>query len=133
MRYSWSHFGREAEYIVALYLKSIGWTDVRMSPGSRGPADVTAICQKATWFIQVKASSGVPRLRSREIGRLLKMAGESSGSAIVATFQPLGTGAYSTGNFDINFYEIDSWKALDPTLYPAKGDSAALKSASRSP
>ena len=55
--YSWSKFGREAEYIVALYLKSIGW-DVRLSPANRDPADIVANCDSSKWFIQVKASSG---------------------------------------------------------------------------
>jgi hypothetical protein len=116
LRYSWSKFGREAEYVVALYLKSSGWSYVSLSPGSRGPADITASHRDSKWFIQVKASSGLPRLRSREVSRLKEFANERKGLAVLSTLQPFASGAFLTGNFAINFYEIDSWKNLDPAL-----------------
>jgi Holliday junction resolvase len=133
MGYSWSSFGREAEYVVALYLKAVGWPDVRLSPGSRGPADITASCPGALWYIQVKASSGIPRLKGREVRRLIKLAKENHGSAVVSTLQPFRAGAFSTGNFAVNFYEIDSWSLLDPTVFPGSRDSASLKSRARYP
>lgn len=116
MEYSWSSFGREAEYVVALYLKSAGWNDVRLSPGSRGPADIIASSPSARWFIQVKASGAIPRLKSDEMRRLQSIARAGSGLAVVATLQPFNSGAFSTGNFALNFYEIDSWNAVDPVL-----------------
>jgi len=39
--YCRSKFGREAEFVVAVYLKSRGWI-VKLSKGSRGPADIKA-------------------------------------------------------------------------------------------
>jgi Holliday junction resolvase len=118
--YSWSKFGREAEYITALYLKSRGW-DIRMSKGSRGPADVIASRKKAIWFIQVKASRCVPRLKGYEVQRLIEMAYDSGASPVVATLQPgmpkkgeLPSACFSTGNFSLSFYLLDAWKPLDP-------------------
>lgn len=112
-KYSWSRFGREAEYVVALYLKSMGWDDVRLSKGSRGPADITATCKNARWFIQVKASGGVPRLKGYEVKRLMELAASKDGLPVVSTYQPFGSG-FSTGNYSILFYLLDSWQAIDP-------------------
>jgi len=111
--YSWSKFGREAEYVVALYLKSMGWDDVQLSRGSRGPADIVATCKNAKWFIQVKSSGGVPRLRGYEVKRLMELAKNKDGAPVVSTYQPFGSG-FSTGNYSILFYLLDSWQALDP-------------------
>ncbi|MGI0025401.1 MAG: restriction endonuclease [Nitrososphaera sp.] len=133
MTYSWSSFGREAEYVVALYLKSVGWEQVHLSPGSRGPADIVASCQDALWYIQVKASSGIPRLKAREVRGLMKLAHENGGSAVVSTLQPFSAGAFSTGTFDVNFYELDSWRSLDPTEFLGSKDLAPLKSRARLP
>ena len=131
MTYSWSSFGREAEYIVALYLRSVGWTDVRLSPGSRGPADIVAYCPNALWYIQVKSSSGIPRLKAREVRRLIKLAKENQGSAVVSTLQPSAASAFSTGTFGVNFYELDNWTILDPTGFLGNKDSVSLKSTTR--
>jgi Holliday junction resolvase len=133
LTYSWSSFGREAEYVVALYLKSVGWADVHLSPGSRGPADIVASCPGAVWYIQVKASSGIPRLKGREVHRLIKLAHENRGSAVVSTLQPFSASGFSTGTFGVNFYELDSWKTLDPTEFPCSKDFASLKSRARFP
>jgi Restriction endonuclease len=111
--YSWSKFGREAEYVVALYLKSMGWQDVRLSRGSRGPADIVATCKSARWFIQVKASGGVPRLKGYEVKRLVEHAASKDGLPVLSTYQPLG-GGFNTGNYSILFYLLDSWQAIDP-------------------
>ena len=132
LTYSWSKFGREAEYVVALYLKSAGWVDVRLSPGSRGPADIIASCPKARWYIQVKASSGIPRLKANEISRLMKLASENNGHAVISTLQPILSRVFSTGNFGVNFYKLDGWNVLDPTEFPDSRGSASLKSKARS-
>ena len=50
--YSWSKFGREAEFVVAIYLRSCGW-DVQLSRGSRGPADLIATQGSTKWLIVV--------------------------------------------------------------------------------
>lgn len=110
---SWSRFGREAEYVVALYLKSLGW-DVSLSRGSRGPADITAAIGNTKWFIQVKSSGGVPRLKGYEVKRLVDMAASKGGLAVVSTLQPSGPG-FSIGNFAISFYLLDSWQLVDPS------------------
>ena len=105
--YSWSRFGREAEYVVALYLKSLGW-NVTLSRGSRGPADIIAACG-----IQVKSSTGVPRIRGYEIKKLKEIAACKGGLPVVSTLQPFHSG-FSTGNYSILFYMLDNWQALDP-------------------
>jgi hypothetical protein len=110
--YSWSRFGREAEYLIALYLKSSGW-NVALSRGSRGPADIIATCGNAQWFIQVKSSAGIPRLRGYEIKRLKEMAASKGGLPVISTLQPL-RGGFNTGNYSILFYMLDTWQALDP-------------------
>jgi Holliday junction resolvase hjc len=110
--YSWSRFGREAEYVIALYLKSSGW-NVALSRGSRGPADIIATCGNAQWFIQVKSSAGIPRLRGYEIKRLKDIAASKGGLPVISTLQPF-RGGFSTGNYSILFYMLDTWQALDP-------------------
>jgi hypothetical protein len=129
--YSWSKFGREAEYVVALYLKTAGW-DVVLSPASRGPADIVAICNDSKWFIQVKASSGIPRLRSYEVKRLQELAERDNGIPVVSTFQPF-PGGFSTGNYSILFYALPSWQMLDPIEFLERGGRTALRSSARSP
>ena len=110
--YSWSAFGREAEYVVALYLRSSGW-NVTLSRGSRGPADIIATCSNTQWFIQVKSSAGVPRLRGYEIKRLKEIAANRGGLPVISTLQPFTSG-FRTGNYSIIFYLLDSWQILDP-------------------
>jgi len=129
--YSWSKFGREAEYIVALYLKSIGW-DVRLSPASRGPADIVANCDSSKWFIQVKASSGIPRLKGYEVKRLMELAKSKGGLPVVSTFQPF-CGGFSTGNYSILFYVLDSWQAIEPTKFEARREHIAWRPSARFP
>ena len=129
--YSWSKFGREAEYVVALYLKSMGW-GVALSPASRGPADIVAISNNSKWFIQVKASSGIPRLKGYEVKRLIELAESSGGLPVVSTFQSF-PGGFSTGNYSILFYLLDSWQELDPMKFLGRGDCTSLQSSTRSP
>ena len=115
--YSWSKFGLEAEYVAALYLKSLGW-QVSLSKASRGPADITASRDDDVWLIQVKASSAVPRLKGYEVKRLREMAQKSGGSAVVATLGPQRkeAGAFSTGNYSLSFYLLDDWTRLNPAI-----------------
>src|SRR2546422_9673686 len=121
--YSWSKFGREAEYIVALYLKSIGW-DVRLSPASRGPADIVANCDSSKWFIQVKASSGIPRLKGYAVKRLMELAKSKSGLPVVSTFQPF-CGGFITDNYSLFFFVLFNWQAIKPTqIYVRRGNNA---------
>jgi Holliday junction resolvase len=119
--HSWSRFGREAEYVVALYLKSLGW-NVTLSRGSRGPADIIAACCNAYWFIQVKSSTGVPRIRGYEIKKLKEIAAYKGGLPVVSTLQPFHSG-FSTGNYSILFYMLDNWQALDPVSAHLRVDS----------
>src|SRR2546422_7975856 len=111
--YSWSKFGREAEYIAALYLKSIGW-DVRLSPASRSPADIIANCDSSKWFIQVKPSSGIPRLKGYEVKRLMELAKSKCGIPVVSTWQPF-CGGFCNGNNSILFFVFFSRYDNQPT------------------
>lgn len=128
--YSWSKFGREAEYVVALYLKTVGW-NVRLSPASRGPADIVATCDGQKWFIQVKASSGIPRLKGFEVKRLREFAESNNGLPVVSTFQPF-LGGFSTGSYSILFYRLDSWRVIDPAGFLECGGCSASRSEARS-
>jgi Holliday junction resolvase len=89
-RFSWSKFGRDAEFTVAIYLKSCGW-NVQLSRGSRGPADIIATRGSTKWLIQVKSSRKIPRLKGQELEYLRKMAESADGLPIVATVQPKET------------------------------------------
>jgi Holliday junction resolvase len=131
--YSWSKFGREAEFIVVLYLKLKGW-NIQLSKGSRGPADIIATRDFEKWLIQVKSSTLIPRLKGSEVKRLRKMAQRDRGHAVVATLQPIETamgmsmreeqsilGSYTKdtailqfGNYVMSFYSLINWKRLRP-------------------
>ena len=131
--YSWSKFGREAEFIVVLYLKLKGW-NIQLSKGSRGPADIIATRDFKKWLIQVKSSTLIPRLKGSEVKRLRKMAQKDKGHAVIATLQPIQTamGMSTTeeqkilesyrkdtailqfGNYVMSFYSLIDWKILRP-------------------
>ena len=131
--YSWSKFGREAEFIVVLYLKLKGW-NIQLSKGSRGPADIIATRDFKKWLIQVKSSTLIPRLKGSEVKRLRKMAQRDRGDAVIATLQPIETaiirsmteeqnapGLYTKdpqvlqfGNYAMSFYSLIDWKRLKP-------------------
>ena len=64
--YSPSQFGKDAEFIIALYLLSKGW-EVKLSKGSRGPADLMAKKDLILLYIQIKASSKLPRIKGSAI------------------------------------------------------------------
>jgi Holliday junction resolvase len=112
--YSWREFGREAEFVVASYLKSKGW-DVRISKSSRGAADIVAHNEKKIWCIQVKASTKSPHIKSREIRRVKNYARSVHGDAVLATVQPWearGQGI-SLGSYMISLYSLDTWAVLN--------------------
>jgi hypothetical protein len=88
--YSWSRFGREAEFVVAIYLQSCGW-DVQLSRGSRGPADLIATRGSDKWLLQVKSSSNIPSLKGHELRQLRKMAKSVNGHPVIATVQHKNT------------------------------------------
>jgi Holliday junction resolvase len=100
LSYSWSRFGREAEFVVAIYLQSCGW-DVQLSRGSRGAADVIATQGLDKWLIQVKSSSKIPRLKGNELKQLKKMAKTANGHPVIATVQHKDT---VKAKFKRNFY-----------------------------
>jgi Holliday junction resolvase len=111
--YSWREFGRDAEFVVASYLKSKGW-DVRISKASRGAADIVASKEKKTWCIQVKASTKSPHIMSHEIQRLKNFAMSIEGDAVFATVQPWQVSEYgvSLGSYMIFLYSLDNWAIL---------------------
>jgi Holliday junction resolvase len=129
--YSWSKFGREAEFIIAIYLKLRGW-DIQLSKGSRGPADLIATRNSTVWLIQVKSSTTIPKLKGYEVKRLKEMAKISGGLAIIAILRSgyrenLNKNLLSLkrddericesnlGRYSIFFYLLDSWKAIMPS------------------
>jgi Holliday junction resolvase len=135
LTYSWSKFGREAEFVVALYLRSRGW-NIELSKGSRGPADIIATNRNYTkWMIQVKSSKGITHLKGYEVKRLKEAAEKNDGLAVIATLQPteivLPLSAYENrsktdikgdecyrnntvclGNYTIVFYSLNDWKRI---------------------
>ena len=86
--YSKSRFGRDAELIIALDMMSLGW-NVKLSKGSRGPVDLYASKDSELWYIQIKASSRAPRIKSREIDKLIDFASADDANPVIATLQPL--------------------------------------------
>jgi Holliday junction resolvase len=86
--YSKSRFGRDAEWIIALNMMSLGW-NVKLSKGSRGPVDLFASKVSELWYIQIKASSRAPRIKSGEIDKLIDFASTDGANPVVATLQPL--------------------------------------------
>lgn len=85
--YSKTKFGRDAEFVIALYMLSKGWT-VQLSKGSRGPADLYACKASKIWYIQVKASRKAPRLKGFDIRRLEQLASSTGACPVVALLQP---------------------------------------------
>jgi Holliday junction resolvase len=85
--YSKTKFGRDAEFVIALYLLSKGWT-VQLSKGSRGPADLYACKAYEIWYIQVKASRKALRLKGFDIRILVQLASSTGACPVVALLQP---------------------------------------------
>ena len=57
--------------------------------GSRGPVDLYASKDSELWYIQIKASSRAPRIKSREIDKLIDFASADGANPVIATLQPL--------------------------------------------
>jgi Holliday junction resolvase len=133
--YTIGTFGREAEYIVTLYLRIKGWR-VTLSKGSRGPADILAINYskrgRKKWLIQVKSSRKAPRIRNYEIHRLITAAASAGGEPIIATLQPKlrresdsakkscensdhpVDSAINRARFAVYFFSLPDWRMISP-------------------
>jgi len=85
--YSPSQFGRDAEFIIALYLISKGW-QVKLSKGSRGPADLMAKKDLILIYMQIKASSKLPRIKGSNITKLKSKSHLEGALPVIATLQP---------------------------------------------
>lgn len=117
--------------MAALYLKSAGW-DIRLSPGSRRPADIIASRKPDLWLIQVKASAGgIPRLKGYEVKGLMEMAARTGGLPVVATLRPHNlespkalAGGFDTGSYSVMFYQLDGWEVLDPAMAESRRQEA---------
>jgi len=136
-----SKFGREAEFVVSLFLRSRGW-NIKFSKGSRGPADIIATYKKHTkWLIQVKASTGLAHLKGYDVKRLSKESQINGGLAVIAILQPAETllslstfgqpcnhqsivdverddscqrDVINLGNYVIVFFSLDNWRTMMP-------------------
>ena len=123
--YSWSKFGRESEFVITIYLKLKGW-NIQLSKGSRGPADIIATRDSTRWFIQVKSSTMLPRLKGYEVKRLKEMAENHDGLAIIAILRLIqsteANGALekvnkkqdiiNLGNYALFFYSLHNWERI---------------------
>lgn len=76
--------GRIAEKKVANLLKEDGYTNIRRSAGSRGPADLYARKGENKYYMQVKTGSA--RASPYEIKRLRAMARNRGGTAVVVHY-----------------------------------------------
>lgn len=136
--YSPSQFGRDAEFIIALYLISKGW-QVKLSKGSRGPADLMAKKDLILLYMQIKASSKLPRIKGSNITKLKSKSHLEGALPVIATLQPffqlsnhneetittISTAAKSAIKksihqkeekkieFKIYFYNLYDWSKLD--------------------
>lgn len=129
-RYSPSQFGKDAEFIIALYLLSKGW-DVKLSRGSRGPADLMAKKDLILLYIQIKASSKLPRIKGSTITKLKSKSITDGAVPVVATLQPIFPILNSVKNivnndtinmsikkkdkmnFKIYFYDLSDWSNMN--------------------
>jgi hypothetical protein len=128
--YSPSQFGKDAEFIIALYLLSKGW-DVKLSRGSRGPADLMAKKDLILLYIQIKASSKLPRIKGSAITKLKSKSINDGALPVVATLQPifpivnsvrnitnndtinLSNKKKEKMNFKIYFYDLSDWSHMN--------------------
>ena len=128
--YSPSQFGRDAEFIIALYLLSKGW-EVKLSKGSRGPADLMAKKDFILLYIQIKASSKLPRIKGSAITKLKSKSINDGALPVVATLQPifpivnsvrnitnndtinLSNKKKEKMNFKIYFYDLSDWSHMN--------------------
>jgi Holliday junction resolvase len=73
--------GRIVEKKVSNSIKAQGFTNVRRSAGSRGPADIYAVKGDQKYYFQVK--SGSARANRKDIARLQDHAKSRHGAAVV--------------------------------------------------
>ncbi len=86
------HYGRRQEQKVACQLRGHG-AKVRLSPASRGAADLTATFSSTrSWKVQVKSSRGnsTASPSRRDLGRLKISASRSGATPVVASVTPKG-------------------------------------------
>ena len=128
--YSPSQFGRDAEFVIALYLLSKGW-EVKLSKGSKGPADLMAKKDLMLLYIQIKASSKLPRIKGSAISKLKSKSFIDGALPVVATLQPmfplldheekilnndsitLSVKKKDKMEFKIYFYDLSDWSNID--------------------
>jgi hypothetical protein len=128
--YSPSQFGRDAEFIIALYLLSKGW-EVKLSKGSKGPADLMAKKDLILLYIQIKASLKLPRIKGPAITNLKSKSLIDGALPVVATLQPifplldhnenilnndsitLSVKKRDKMEFKIYFYDLSDWSNID--------------------
>jgi len=128
--YSPSQFGKDAEFIIALYLLSKGW-EIKLSKGSRGPADLMAKKDLILLYIQIKASSKLPRIKGAAITKLKSKSMNEGALPVVATLQPifpimnsvrnitnndttnLSNKKKEKVNFKIYFYDLSDWSQMN--------------------
>ncbi len=128
--YSPSQFGRDAEFVIALYLLSKGW-EVKLSKGSKGPADLMAKKDLMLLYIQIKASSKLPRIKGSAISKLKSKSFMDGALPVVATLQPmfplldhdekilnhdsitLSVKKKDKMEFKIYFYDLSDWSNID--------------------
>lgn len=78
------HLGRSTEIQVSQILQRLGW-ETKLSPGSKGPADIHANRNGKKWCIQVKfRSDGISGLNWSEESQLLAHSAKCGCKAIVA-------------------------------------------------
>ncbi len=115
--YSFSKFGRDAEFLVGLCMKSNDW-NVYFSKGSRGPSDIVAIKSDVIWLIQIKSSTKIPKIHGYEIHNLIKMSSKINNSfpilSLVSPKLDCNTNGNSIlfGNYLLNFYLLPDWKSV---------------------
>jgi len=132
---SWREFGREAEFVVANYLRLKGWS-ILLSPYSRGPADLIASKGSVSWCIQVKASTRAARITSQELNKLKELSSRLNASPVLASLQPYQINdssntldpadrrivrgsngemvGVSLGQYMLFLYSVDTWKPIEP-------------------
>ena len=128
--YSPSQFGQDAEFVIALYLLSKGW-EVKLSKGSKGPADLMAKKDLMLLYIQIKASSKLPRIKGSAISKLKSKSFMDGALPVVATLQPmfplldhdekilnndsitLSVKKKDKMEFKIYFYDLSDWSNID--------------------
>ena len=105
-----SQFGRDAEFIIALYLISKGW-QIKLSKNSKGPADLIAKKDLILLYIQIKASSKLPRIKGSNITKLRNKSYLEGALPVIATLQPF-----------IRFSNTLKEKIIPEKLYPVNNN-----------